>query len=198
MHISKAIKKQKSAYRNFKAMMIIIAALLPIVTLLFGMTEIFYIAYLVIIEMMIFFSLVYRISWERLEFSCYNNRLKYKAGLFSKEGLIFCDKVALVHTEKLGEEMDIIVISSVNFKNRSFKLVTKTFLKKYPVIAQEYIKIKEFDPENTYYFLVLKKGALKKYLLLDIIFKNCVKAIYTSNAIENIKISRGQKELVKL
>ena len=32
-------------------------------------------------------------------------------------------------------------------------------------------------------------------LLLDNIYKNCVNAIYTSSAIESIKIARGQKEI---
>ena len=33
---------------------------------------------------------------------------------------------------------------------------------------------------------------LKKYLLLDCIYRNCVKAIYTDYSIQNIKIARGQ------
>ena len=36
---------------------------------------------------------------------------------------------------------------------------------------------------------------LKKYNLLDEIYKNCVRASYTSSAIENIKIAREQIEI---
>ena len=33
------------------------------------------------------------------------------------------------------------------------------------------------------------------YILLDNIYRNCVNASYTSSAIDNIKIARGQKEI---
>lgn len=195
MHISKAIKKQKSSSKRFKLLMGFIFVLLPIMVSLTGMTKAFIIAYLVFIEALIIMAFLYKINWERLTFTCYNNKLKYKAGLFSKEALILCDKVELVHTERTQDELEIIIVSSVNFKNRNYKPITKAFLKKYPMASEEYIKIKKLNPESMFYFLVVKKGALLKYNLLDVIFKNCVKATYTNNAIENIKISRGQKEI---
>lgn len=43
-----------------------------------------------------------------------------------------------------------------------------------------------------YYFQVIRRGGLKKYLLLDLIYKNCVRATYTEESIQNIKIARGQ------
>ena len=36
---------------------------------------------------------------------------------------------------------------------------------------------------------------LRKYIFLDNIYRNCVKAAYTTSAIENIKIARGQNEI---
>ena len=53
-------------------------------------------------------------------------------------------------------------------------------------------KIKEKNPDKKYYFQVIKRGGLKKYLLLDSIYRNCVKAVYTDESIQNIKIARGQ------
>ena len=41
-----------------------------------------------------------------------------------------------------------------------------------------------------YYFQIIRKGALNKYILLETIYKNCVKATYTTAAIDNIKIAR--------
>ena len=73
-----------------------------------------------------------------LKYSCHNNRLKIKSGLFKKEGLLFCDKVVLVHTEKMEEDMEIIIITSVNFKNKRLRLITKQFLKRYPAIREEF------------------------------------------------------------
>ncbi|MEQ8196420.1 MAG: hypothetical protein ABRQ27_00155 [Clostridiaceae bacterium] len=67
MDISKAIKKERNDYRKFKAIMIIIFVLLPIVTLFLGMTDLFYVIYLIILEVMIILSLMIRSNWERLE-----------------------------------------------------------------------------------------------------------------------------------
>ena len=47
-------------------------------------------------------------------------------------------------------------------------------------------------PDTIFYYQVIKRGGLKKYLLLDTIYKNCVKAVYTDDCIQNIKIARGQ------
>ncbi|WP_286909100.1 hypothetical protein [Clostridium sp. UBA1652] len=195
MNISKAIKKQKKSSKRFKILMIFIFILLPIIVLLTDMTQAFFIAYLVFIETLILLALIHKVNWEKIEFSCHNNKLKYKCGLFSKELLILCDKVQLVHTEKSKDDMEIIIISTVRFKNKNYKPITQGFLKKYPMVNEEYIKIKKLNPENMFYFLIIRKGSLVKYNLLDIIFKNCVKATYTLDAIENIKIARGQKEI---
>lgn len=127
-----------------------------------------------------------------LKYSCHNNRLKIKSGLFKKEGLLFCDKVVLVHTEKMEEDMEIIIITSVNFKNKRLRLITKQFLKRYPAIREEFERIKENNPDNIYYYQVVRYGGLNKYVLLDTIYKNCVKSVYTEEGIQNIKISRGQ------
>ncbi len=70
--------------------------------------------------------------------------------------------------------------------------VDKNFLKRYPQIAEEYNNIKQQNPLRDYYFQIVKRGGLRKYLLLDSIYKNCVKAIYTDDSIQNIKIARGQ------
>ena len=115
-----------------------------------------------------------------------------RTGIISKESLIFCDKVVMVHTEKMEDEMEIVIVTSVNFKNRNLKPALKVFLKRYSSAKEEFLKLKSKNPETIFYYQVIKKGGLKKYLLLDCIYKNCVKAIYTDDCIQNIKIARGQ------
>ena len=57
------------------------------------------------------------------------------------------------------------------------------------------MRLKRINKNTIYYFQIIKYGELKKYMLLDNIYKSCVNAIYTEAAIENIKIARGQKEI---
>ena len=68
-------------------------------------------------------------------------------------------------------------------------------MKKYEEAAVEYRRLKRINPDVAFYFKVIKYGELKKYILLDNIYRNCVNATYTASAIDSIKIARSQKEI---
>jgi len=172
--------------------MVIIFILLPTVLIITGLTTVFYIGYVVFIDFLIVIAIIVKMNSYKVEYRCSNNRLMFKNGIFVPEHLIICDKVVLVHTSKSDFDLEIVLITSVVFKNKGLRPIDKNFLKRYPQIAQEYNEIKQQNPKRDYYFEVVKTGGLKKYLLLDSIYKNCVKAIYTDESIQNIKIARGQ------
>ena len=144
------------------------------------------------IEFLIVISVIIRLNHYRVIYRCSNNKLVFKTGIFTKQNLIICDKVALVHTNKSDYDLEIVMITSFKFKNRALRQVDKNFLKRYSKIEKEYNYITKLNPDKEYYFQVIRRGGLKKYLLLDLIYKNCVKAIYTEESIQNIKIARGQ------
>lgn len=192
MKISKAIKKEKNSNSIFFIVMTIIFIVLPVVAYLSQIKHLFLWIYLAFVEILIIFAIITKINQNKLEFTLNNNKLKFKSGLFNKESTILCDKVVVVHTDKSEEDMDIILITTNKFRNYYLKPITKGFLKKYSEASEEYLKIKKIKPEEVYYFQVIKRGSLKKYILLDEIYKNCVKAAYTTSAIENIKIAREQ------
>lgn len=192
MDIYKALKYEKKHLKRFYIVMIILEIIMPLAVYLTDLTTLFYISYLLFMELLIAITIINKINYTRLKFFYSNNRLKFRSGLFSKDSLIICDKVLLVHTENMEENMEIILITSVNFKNKGLKLIGKGFLKRYYSISNEYLKIKEANPQNLYYCQIIKRGGLKKYMLLDTIYRNCVKAGYTEECIQNIKIARGQ------
>ncbi|PRR83161.1 hypothetical protein [Clostridium vincentii] len=192
MDIYKALKREKKHLKRFYIMMIILEITIPLAVYLTGLTTFFYVSYLLFMEILIAIAILNKANYSRLKFFYSNNKLKINSGLLSKENLIFCDKVVLVHTENMEENMEIILITSVNFKNNSLKLIGNNFLKKYFLVSKEYMKIKEVNPESLYYYQIIKRGGLKKYMILDTIYRNCVKAEYTEEGIQNIKIARGQ------
>lgn len=169
--------------------------LLPLIVFLAQVKSIFLWGYLGLLEILIILACVNKLSYHGLKFECSNNKLRFKNGLFFRESIIICDKVVVVHTDKEKEDMDIIFITTTKFRNKYLRPINKGFLKRYPEATEEYIKIKKIQPEKKYYFQVVRRGALKKYTLLNLIFSNCVKASYTASAIENIKIAREQIEL---
>ncbi|MGL5351715.1 MAG: hypothetical protein ACRDA5_00170 [Clostridium sp.] len=192
MNINKALKKESKQKKWLFIVMLSLSIILPSTAYLAGIKSIFVWSYLAFIEFLIILILLIKSNNYRLEFVCSNNRLRMKSGLFVKESIILCDKVAVVHTIKQDEEIEIVIVTAVNFKNSGLKPVTEGFIKRYPEAAQEYLRIKKLTPEHVFYFQVVRKGEFKKYVLLDAIYKNCVRATYTSAAIQNIKIARGQ------
>lgn len=195
MKITKALKKEKKSIRNFFIIMILLFIFLPIITFLSQINSLFLVGYLLFIEILIVIALINKLNYHNLKFSCTNNKLKFKSGIFTRESTILCDKIVVVHTYKEKEDMEIIIMSTVKFRNKYLRPVSKGFLKKFPEASNEYLRIKKLEPEESYYFQIIRKGALKKYILLDTIYKNCVKASYTASAIENIKIAREQIEI---
>ena len=77
------------------------------------------------------------------KFRCLNNKLTFRTGILTKQNLIICDKVVLVHTNKSDYDLEIIIITTVNFKNKSLRKVDDNFLRRYPAIRKnlDYIKV---------------------------------------------------------
>lgn len=192
MDIYKAIKMEKKSLKRFYKLMGILFIGLPLSVYLTGVRTIFFLVYLLIIELLIISAVINKLNYYSLKYSYNANKLNIKNGLFANNNLILCDKVILVHTEKMESDMEIIIISTMNFRNKNLRPVVNGFLKKYPKVDEELKKISNGNNQQTYYFQIIRKGGLIKYLLLDTIYKNCVKAIYTNDSIQNIKIARGQ------
>lgn len=194
MDIYTAVKKERRNLKFFFISMIIISLILPIAVIITNLTTFFYLTYLGVIEALIVISMIIKLNCYKVEFKCINNKLIFKTGILTKQYLIICDKVVLVHTNKSDYDLEIIIVTTVNFKNKSLRKVDDNFLRRYPEVKSnlEYKRKVNGEVDKQYYFQVVRRGGLKKYLLLDCIYKNCVKAIYTEESIQNIKIARGQ------
>lgn len=192
MDIFKALKKEKKAIKRFYIYMGILAVLLPSTLWLTGIKTKFYILYVVFLELLIILAVLKKRDYTKLEYKYKNNRLKFTSGLFSQTNTILCDTIAIVHTDGMEDYMKIILVSNAKVRNRRMKPISKGFLARYPEVSELYKKLRKLDPDETYYFQIVRKGGLKKYPFLDEIFKYCVKADYTEACIENIKIARGQ------
>lgn len=193
MIFEKAFKRQRRYNKVFIIMMVFLAIFLPSITYLAYISNLTMLIFLSIIEVLIFIVIIMKFNSCNLKFYYKNNILKLKSGIFSGYTYIQCDKVLLVHTDRNNDEIEIIIITSR--KNKKTKVITRKFKNKYRDIEDEYMRLKRIDQNTIYYFQIIKYGELKKYMLLDNIYKSCVNAIYTEAAIENIKIARGQKEI---
>ena len=80
--------------------MVIIASTLPVMLSITRLTTMFYISYMIFIEILIVIAIIIKMNSYKVEYRCLSNRLMFKTGIFSKEYLIICDKVVLVHTNK--------------------------------------------------------------------------------------------------
>lgn len=195
MKFNKALKKQKKNRRIFFITMIFLFILLPVITYLSYIRTLFILIFLGVIEILIFLAIIISINYYNLKFTCLNNKLRLKVGIISTSNSILCDKVALVHTNGYGEDMQIIIITTVKARNSKMRPITKELIRKNKEIEVEYLRLKKIHKNTRYYYQVIKKGSLNKYILLESIYRNCVNSVYTSSAIESIKIARGQNEI---
>ena len=192
MEINKALKRIRKKENIFFIIMGILSVSIPTLAYLANLKNIFIYLYIVIIEFLILIAILSRINTCTLKFKYYNSRFKIRQGLFLRESIILCENVAIVHTSKEREDVEIIIVTSSKFRNKKARPVTKGFLKKYPEVEREYKRLKKINEEQTYYFQIIRNGSLRKYIFLENIYTTCVKSAYTPAAIESIKIARGQ------
>lgn len=192
MEINRALKRIRKKENMFFIIMGILAVSIPTLAYLANLKNTFIYVYIMIIEILILIAILSRINTCTLKFKYYNSRFKIKQGLFLRESIILCENVAIVHTSKEREDVEIIIVTSSKFRNKKARPVTKGFLKKYPEVEREYKRLKKINEEQTYYFQIIRNGSLRKYIFLENIYTTCVKSAYTPAAIESIKIARGQ------
>ncbi len=154
MDLNKGLRNQKRSYKRFVMIMSFIFILLPLILYLYNkINNIFYISYLIVIEVLIIIAIIIRTDREKLEFKYSNNRLRIVLGILNKKLNIVCDKVALVHIEKFNniydvEDFSIIILTTSKFRNKRIIKVNEKFLKLHNYAAKFYYKLKK---------LVLKK-----------------------------------------
>ncbi|MFL0267186.1 hypothetical protein [Candidatus Clostridium radicumherbarum] len=191
MDINKAIRKQKKSNIGFLLFLSFIFFMLPFILFLAHKSNTFFIIYLLIIEMLILITILINISNNYIKYSSDSYRLKIKLLYFGAEMNIICDKVKFVHAEGKCAQMSIIFIMNSRFRNKKIMPIDNNFISKHPYLAQQYYWLKTHNPEDNFYYLIINKGGFEKYKLLDMIYRNCVKAEYTEGAVEIIKEYRG-------
>ncbi|WP_139905696.1 hypothetical protein [Clostridium thermarum] len=190
MDINKAIRKQNRAYKRFMLAMCFIFFTLPVILNTTGIYNLFFLVYLIIIEALIILAMFIRKDSESLSYQCANGKIKISEGLKKKKYNINCEKVVFVHAEKSEGKggIDIILLTTSKFRNKNIFLIDEEFLKKYAYVSHEYKKLKMAYPEEQYYYILIHKGGWIKYKLIMDIFKNCVRAKYSEESIEAIKL----------
>lgn len=187
MNINKAIRKQKKTYKRFMLSMCFIFILLPIVLMASNIMNMFFIIYLICIEGMITFVILLRVNEEYIDFKQNGYKIIIWCGIAKVKFIIICKKVDLVHTEGKGRNLKIIIITKSGFRNKRIQPIDISFFMKYPYVAKMYTEIKLQNPEKTYFYLVINNGGVRKYSLLNELYKICDRAIFSDDAIENIK-----------
>jgi len=195
MDINKAIRKQKKSNIRFLLFLSFIFFMLPFILFLSHKLDIFFIIYIFIIELLILITILISINNNYIKYSSDSYKLKIKPKLICEEINIVCDKVKFVHAEGKDVQMAVILIMNSRFRNKRIKPVDEDFISIHPYLAQQYYWIKKHNLEEDYYYLIITKGGYEKYKLLDVVYRNCVKAQYTEEAVEIIKEYRKNNKI---
>lgn len=200
MNIDKAIRKQQKSYRRFLLSMCFVFFALPLTLIYYGKNEAFYLAYLAAIEMLVAVAVYLRARQERLDYSYAMGRIRLKRGIPGKAESINCEKILYVDVEpapgkvKDFQEFGIILFSKAKFRNKRLKAVDQKVLGRYKAAAALIEKNSAGSPDCELHYLAIDSGGLRKYQLLDIVFRSCVKASFSEDAIEKIKVYRNSLE----
>lgn len=187
MNINKAIRKQRKSYKRFLLSMCFVFFALPASMIFYGRTEKFYIAFLVAIEALVAVSVCMRANRENLDFDYSMGWIRLRRGLLGRTESINCDRIKYVDVEagvekvKGFQDFRIILVSDSKFRNKKLKAVDQSFREKYA--------LRDIGQEQ--FYIAVESGGLRKYRLLDAVFKSCVKAAYSEKAIETIKYYRA-------
>lgn len=193
MDIYKVLKKQRKSYKRFMLSMGFIFLLLPLVLYITRRFDLFFIIYLCVIEALIFMAVIirynedylkYEIDHDKLMVSLAGGRIKYR---------ILSGKVVIVHTIPEENYFNIVLVTKSQFRNKRIKVITKRVIDKYKGLEEYYKKINKPN-DGYYYYFVIRKGGAKKYLLLDVLYKYCLNALFTENAVEYIKEYRNSNK----
>lgn len=193
MDINKAIKKQNKSNIRFLLFLGFIFFALPLILFLSNNLNIFFIIYLLIIELLILITILINISNNYLKYSSDSYRIKIKLKPIEEEINIVCDKVKFVHTEGKGAQITVILLMNSKFRNKKIKPIDENFTRVHPYLAENYYRIKKQNPEEKIFYFIITKGGYEKYKLLDLIYRNCLKAQYTEEAVEVIKEYRKKQ-----
>lgn len=186
MEFDKVLRKQKKSYKRFMLSMGFIFILLPVILYVSKSFKLFFIIYLCILETMIILAVIARYNDEYLKFNIIEGKIIISVLMGRVKYKVNIEKVVGIHTVPQEKYFDIIIITSSTFRNKRIKLITDKVVKRYDGFEAIYNKI-NFPTNKQYYYFIVKRGGVKKYLLLKTLFKRCVGAVFSSNAIENIK-----------
>lgn len=186
MDINKALKKQRKSYKRFLHFMGFIFLLLPSAMLISHKENLFFLLFLLFIEFLIFIAVVRRTNIEKLEYKIVRYKICIVWGFFWRNVVIPFDKVVYVHTVNVQDDFHIVLMTNSKLRSKEIKPIGKTFMTRYPYLQMVYLKLKRKNPEEKFYYIVIKAGGFYKYQLLNEIYKTCVLAKYSDDAIAKI------------
>ena len=187
MDVFKAYEKQRKSLKRFNFIMIFLFFLLPAVVYYTGKTDIFYLVYLGLLEVMIVAAIFITKNKDYLDFDIVRSRVVLKVGVLKKRHSIILDKLRIVHSEGENYDIRLFLITTQRARDRIFRPVTEESIKKYPLLHKEYIRLKRLNPEFDYYIVTVNNGGFYKYELLNSLYRSTSNVVFTDNSIDNIK-----------
>ena len=187
MDVFKAYERQRRYMKRFNFLMVFLFFLLPAVVYYTGKTEVFFLIYLGVLEVMIVAAVIVTKHKDFLDFDIVREKVVLKVGILKKKHSMILKKIMLVHTEGENYDIKLFIITTQRGRDRIFKPVTKDSIKKYPLLYKEYIRLKKLNPEFDYNIIILGNGGFYKYELLNTLYKNTTDAVFTDNSIDSIK-----------
>lgn len=187
MDFDKALRKQKLNFRLFLLTMGFIFLFNPVALIITEVNQLNYIMLLFIIEGLIVVSIILKYKMLHLKFTPLMDSIKIESSFPSKKIEIPYDKIVGVAVDNVTLDIKLIIIVSMFKRGKLFKNIKIEKLKEGTFFYDLINRIIAIRKKKNLQYIIVSTGGVKKYKLLDILYQRCTRAVFTSDAILEIK-----------
>lgn len=195
MNLKKRLKKEKTNKTRAILICSTVMILMPYMVLVLndqgifkGWEYNFSLSYAILIDVLLFLYILKSISDLYLSFYVGHQKIKIKDGLFKLYFQIQLQKVVYVDIiKRKNDEFEIFIIMKKGKRNRKYIPFNIEYVKIHPEFRLTYEYLSEKNTVVDFSGTYIRKGGVKKYYLLYMLFKNSHNSEYSKAALEYVK-----------
>ena len=195
MNLKKRLKREKSSITRVKLICSTMMILMPYMVVVLKDEGIFKnwefsfaISYAILVDGLLFIYILKSISDLHLSFYVGQQKIKIKDGLFKLYFQVQLQKVIYIDIiKRKNDDFEIFIIMKKGKRNKRYVPFNIEFLKAHPQFRLTYEYLSENNVIVDFLGTYIRKGGVKKYYLLYLLYKNSHNSECSKVALEYVK-----------
>lgn len=196
MSIKKALKKERTTKKKIVLFALSIMAVMTYVVMSLyaagyfeGYEKYLAIIYIIVVDSLLFLSLVRVFADNKFEFQLQNDKVKIKDGIFSSgftipfDWFVFVDAAPKVNQE----DIEILLVMQKGRRNKKFFKLSDELVRIRPAYKDTYRMLIDQYPKGDLFYYIVRKSGAKKYYYLYQLYKNIYDVKFSDRAVTYIR-----------